>query len=98
MLLCAILAIIVAERCAQAFAPRLWAFLRSLGVRWRLEPMLVKGFQDIVVGAMVQLLNCWFLQMLCGQILSVLVVTPGQSLVVDGLDADNSWGSIVKGS
>jgi hypothetical protein len=60
--------------------------------------MLVEGLQDVVVGAVIQLLHCWFLQMLCGQILSVLVVTPGQSIVVDGLDADYSRRSVVKGS
>lgn len=58
--------------------------------------MLVQSFQDVVVGAMVELTNFWLLTMLFCQVAAVLIMETGQHIIFDGFDRSNSRHPIVE--
>jgi hypothetical protein len=60
--------------------------------------MLVEHIEDIVVGAMVQLLHCGLLHVLRRKVLSILLMAPGKNFIMNGLDTNHAWMSIVKWS
>mmetsp|Transcript_40555 Transcript_40555/g.87029 ORF Transcript_40555/g.87029 Transcript_40555/m.87029 type:complete len:402 (-) Transcript_40555:739-1944(-) len=89
MLLRAVLAVVVAQCCAQPFATRDRAHLGSFGIgRW-LQAMLIQDIQDVVVGAMVQLSDNRFFLVLVAQVSTILLMQPGEGVVLDGADLDD---------
>lgn len=91
-----ILAIVVAERGAQALAAGHWAVFGWLSVRWRLQAMLIKGCTNIVIGAMIKFPHLWLLTVLLGEILAVFVMKHGKDVVIDRIDGHNPWTPVVK--
>jgi hypothetical protein len=59
--------------------------------------MRVQNVQNVIVGAMVQLLDCWFLAMFVSQPAAVVFVTLSKPFILNLLDANNLWHAIVEG-
>mmetsp|Transcript_81161 Transcript_81161/g.241830 ORF Transcript_81161/g.241830 Transcript_81161/m.241830 type:complete len:530 (-) Transcript_81161:453-2042(-) len=93
----AVLALVAAQRGAQALAAGHGALLRGLDVRGRLEAVLVDDVEDAVVGPVVELPRRRLLAVLLPQVAAVLLVQSGEDCVLHGVDRDDAGGAVVEG-
>mmetsp|Transcript_33990 Transcript_33990/g.86197 ORF Transcript_33990/g.86197 Transcript_33990/m.86197 type:complete len:277 (-) Transcript_33990:835-1665(-) len=84
------LAVVVAQRCAEALAAGHWAAVRGLEVRRRLQTVPEEHVQDLVVRAVVQLPHRRLLLVFVAQVGAILLVQLGQHVVLDGVDGDDA--------
>mmetsp|Transcript_20241 Transcript_20241/g.60640 ORF Transcript_20241/g.60640 Transcript_20241/m.60640 type:complete len:229 (-) Transcript_20241:537-1223(-) len=91
-------AVVVAQRSAKAFAARHGTRLGGLEVRRRLQPVRKEHVDDPVVGAVVQLPGHGLFLVFVPQVAAVLLVEPGQRVVLNRVDGHNPRrGPIVEG-